>query len=60
MDAGANATVKLETWTADFLLTCKVGQQFGPDKEELVGRLLERRSGPIGAAIAISVALPGD
>jgi hypothetical protein len=46
---------RLETWAADLLLTCKVGQLFGPDREQVVSSLLERRSGPIGAAIAISI-----
>ena len=49
---------RLEAWAADLLLTCKAGQPFGPDKEALVSRMLERRSGPIAAAIAISIALP--
>jgi hypothetical protein len=49
---------RLETWAADLLLTCQVGQPFGQDKEALVSSMLERRSGPIGAAIAISIALP--
>ncbi|QNA83793.1 hypothetical protein G4G27_07185 [Sphingomonas sp. So64.6b] len=49
---------RLETWVADLLLACKVGQQFDETREELVSRLIERRSGPIGAAIAVSIALP--
>jgi hypothetical protein len=49
---------RLETWAADLLLTCKVGQQFDHDREEIVGRLLERRSGPIAAAIAVSIDIP--
>ena len=49
---------RLETWAADLLLKCKVGQIFGEDRQQLVSRLLERRSGPIGAAIAVSIALP--
>jgi hypothetical protein len=48
---------RLEDWT-EFLLRCKVGQTFGPDKEQLMSSLVERRSGPIGAAIAVSIALP--
>src|SRR5262249_20133724 len=51
---------RLEVWAADLLLTCKVGQQFGKDKKRLVATMLERRSGPIAAAIAISIALPED
>jgi len=49
---------KLERWAADLLLRCKVGQPFDHSRDELVSRMLLRRSGPIGAAIAISVALP--
>lgn len=58
-DAAGSSNWRLETWAADLLLQCKVGQQFGPDREAIVSRLLERRSGPIGAAIAVSIALPG-
>jgi hypothetical protein len=50
----------LETWASHLLLTCKVGQPFGDDREAIVTRLLERRSGPIGAAIAVSITLPND
>lgn len=56
--AGPASNWRLETWAADLLLRCKVGQQFGEDRQEIVGRLLERRSGPIAAAIAVSIALP--
>jgi hypothetical protein len=49
----------LETWAADLLLTCKVGQQFDDSRDEQIASLLERRSGPIGAAIATSITLPG-
>ncbi len=56
--AGPSSNWRLETWAADLLLRCKVGQQFGEDRQEIVGRLLERRSGPIAAAIAVSIALP--
>lgn len=48
---------RLETWAADLLLTCKVGQLLGPEREDIVANLLERRSGPIGAAIAVSIEL---
>ncbi|HEV7435549.1 MAG TPA: hypothetical protein VGO22_11855 [Pseudorhizobium sp.] len=57
-DAAGSSNWRLETWAADLLLRCKVGQQFGSDRETIVSRLLERRSGPIGAAIAVSIALP--
>jgi hypothetical protein len=49
---------RLETWAADLLLTCKVGQRIDDNREALVSRLIERRSGPIGAAIAFSIDLP--
>lgn len=51
---------RLEDWVADLVLTCKVGQQFDETRQEKVAMLLERRSGPIGAAIAVSIALPND
>jgi hypothetical protein len=50
---------RLEEWVAD-LLTCKVGQRFDESRKDDVYMLLERRSGPIGAAIAVSIALPND
>jgi len=55
--AAAGDDMRLEAWIAE-LLKCNVGQRFDKSNEELVSRLLERRSGPIGAAIAISIALP--
>lgn len=58
--AGPASNWRLETWAADLLLRCKVGQQFGEDRREMVGRLLTRRSGPIAAAIAVSIELGGD
>jgi hypothetical protein len=51
---------RLEQWVADLVLTCKVGQRFDESTQETVANLLERRSGPIGAAIAVSIALPND
>jgi hypothetical protein len=48
----------LETWAADLLLTCRVGQQFDDSRDADVHYLLERRSGPIGAALAASITLP--
>ena len=48
---------RLETWAADLLLKCTVGQLFGEDRQEVVQRFLERRTGPIGAAIAVSITL---
>ena len=58
MEGGTTSTWRLEEWIADHLLTCKVGQRFDKSREEQVSMLLERRSGPIGAAIAVSIALP--
>jgi hypothetical protein len=48
---------RLEEWVADLLLACKLGQQFDDSMRDRVSMLLERRSGPIGAAIAVSIAL---
>lgn len=48
---------RIEEWAADLLLTCKAGRQFGASDEALIASLLERRSGPIGAAIAVSIEL---
>jgi len=48
----------LETWAADLLLTCKVGEQFDDNRDSRVRYFLERRSGPIGAALAASITLP--
>ena len=47
----------LETWAADLLLTCQVGQQFDDNNDDRVRYFLERRSGPIGAALAASITL---
>lgn len=47
----------LETWAADLLLTCRVGQQFDDSNDDRVRYFLERRSGPIGAALAVSITL---
>lgn len=49
---------RLETWAAELLLRCKVGRQYSSDDQELITRLVRRRSGPIGAAIRINIALP--
>ena len=48
----------LERWAADLLLTCQVGQQFDDSRDADVRYFLERRSGPIGAALAASITLP--
>jgi hypothetical protein len=56
--AGGSSNWPLETWAADMLLTCQVGQQFDDKQDDRVGYFLERRSGPIGAALAASITLP--
>ncbi len=48
---------RLEAWAADLLLRCKVGRQYTKEDQELITRLIERRTGPIGAAIRINVVL---
>lgn len=57
-NAGAMSNWALETWAADMLLTCQVGERFTDDRDSRVHYLLERRSGPIGAALAASITLP--
>ncbi len=49
---------RLEIWTAELLLQCKVGRQYSSEDKELITRLVIRRTGPIGAAIRINIALP--
>jgi hypothetical protein len=56
--AGVASNWPLETWAADLLLTCKVGEQFDDARDERVGYFLRRRSGPIGSALAASITLP--
>lgn len=56
--AGVASDWRLETWAADLLLTCKVGQPFDDSRDREVRYFLERRSGPIGAALAASITLP--
>jgi hypothetical protein len=56
--AGAASNWPLETWAADMLLTCQVGEQFDDARDDSVRYFLERRSGPIGAALAVSITLP--
>ena len=56
--ASAASDWPLETWAADLLLTCRVGQQFDDTRDDRVRYFLERRSGPIGAALAVSITLP--
>jgi hypothetical protein len=49
---------RLEHWAADLLLTCQVGREFSQSDDEALYLMMERRSGPIGAAIAMSIVLP--
>lgn len=56
--AGTASNWSLETWAADMLLTCQVGEQFDDSRDDRVRHFLERRSGPIGAALAASITLP--
>jgi hypothetical protein len=56
--AGTASNWSLETWAADMLLTCQVGVQFDDSRDDRVQYFLERRSGPIGAALAASITLP--
>lgn len=56
--AGTASSWSLETWAADMLLTCQVGEQFDDSRDDRVRYFLERRSGPIGAALAASITLP--
>jgi hypothetical protein len=60
VERAANSNWRLEQWVADLVLACKVGQRFDESTQDRVASLLERRTGPIGAAIAVSIALPGD
>lgn len=57
-DPSLSSSWPIEVWAADLLLKCKVGEQFGDDRDDRVRYFLERRSGPIGAALAVSVTLP--
>lgn len=59
-DATTASGWPLEAWAADLLLTCQVGQQFDNSRDADVRYFLERRSGPIGAALAASITLPGE
>lgn len=58
ISSGSNSSNwRLEDW-AEHLLRCSVGKQYSSDKDIVVEQLLTRRSGPIGAAIAVSISLP--
>jgi hypothetical protein len=56
--ANAGSGWALEVWAADLLLTCQVGEQFDDTRDTQVRYFLERRTGPIGAALAASITLP--
>jgi hypothetical protein len=49
---------RVEHWAADLLLSCKVGREFDSTDNSSIIAILERRSGPIGAAIAVYIELP--
>jgi hypothetical protein len=51
---------RVEYWAADLMLSCKVGREFNPNVEGSVLEMIERRSGPIGAAIAVNIELPSE
>lgn len=55
---GARPHRRLEEWAED-LLRCHVGIPFDRSMDEMVERLIARRSGPIGAVVAFSIALSG-
>ena len=48
---------RLEYWAADLLLSCKVGRIYDVADEGMIMRMVERRSGPIGAAIKTTIDL---
>jgi hypothetical protein len=56
--SSSNGGWRLEEWVADLLLTCKEGRRYHTPDETAIRMMLERRSGPIGAAIAIHIQLP--
>ncbi len=51
---------RMEAWAADLILSCREGTRYESPDEPKVRNLLERRSGPIGAAIMVSIELPPD
>lgn len=55
---GKPSNWRLESWVAELVLQCKEGIRFDGSMQDKISMLVERRSGPIGAAIAISIALP--
>jgi hypothetical protein len=53
----AKSNWRLEDWV-DLLLLCKVGHVFDRPEEGSIRDLLVRRTGPISAALAVSIAMP--
>lgn len=51
---------RLEHFFADMLLGCKAGFRFNSNDELPIRDIFYRRSGPIAAAIAVTVEVPGD
>lgn len=49
---------RVENWASDLLLTCQAGRPYDVNDEDAILPIIERRSGPIGAAIAINIELP--
>ena len=56
---GTQRHSRLEEWAED-ILRCRVGVPFDRSKDNIVESLIMRRSGPIGAVIALSIALSGE
>lgn len=54
---GAEAGWRLEYWAADLLLRCKAGRKYEAGDEQSMLPMIERRTGPIGAAIAVKIEL---
>ncbi len=50
---------RLEDFICDELLGCREGDEFAPSGDDRIGNLFFRRSGPIAAAIAITIEAPG-
>lgn len=51
---------RLEIWAAELILTCQQGRIYSSPDEISVRNLLERRTGPIAAVIALSIELSPD
>ncbi len=49
---------RLETFICDELLACREGDLFTSNEDPRIGRLFNRRSGPVSAAIAITIEAP--